>query len=159
MNSFYQPPFGSPKQQAQPQLAKNYTEIFDERDYECKTDIELESYARNLSNYLNRLLTEMPFPAVLFDKLESRLNGILSMLKKRCAAKGVSTTKHSAEERLKRITASLDAISTTQPSSPDDAEDHRPAKKRKFEFNEEVRRELRAERERKAKDQAEEEED
>lgn len=159
--AYHSSPFGSPRQPLQQHLPKNYTEVFDERDYECKSDIELESYARNLSNYLNRLLTDMPFPAVLFEKLETRLNGILSMLKKRCAARGVSTTKQAAEERLKRMTASLDAVSTTQPLSPEpeDCEDHRPAKKRKFEFNAEIRRELKAERVRKANQEKEEEEE
>lgn len=149
--TYYQSPFGSPRQQAPPPLSRNYAEIFDPKDYECKSDLELESYARNLSNYLDKLLKDQPFPAFLFEKLETRFNGILSMLKSRSAAKGVSTTKHSAQERLKRLNASLDALSSTQPASPDDdVEDHRPLKKvRTFQFNEEIRQEMKEEKKRK----------
>lgn len=148
----YHSPFGSPSQHnySRPPLPRNYSEIFDPAEYECKSDLDLESYARNLSNYLNKLLTETPFPAFLFEKLEKRYNGIISILKKRSAAKGVSTTAKEAEERLRRLNAELDAHSSTQPVEPDDVEDHRPTKKRKFEFNEEVKRELQRERQRKA---------
>lgn len=131
----YGSPFGSPRQTQPAPLPRNYSEIFDPAEYECKTDVDLESYARNLSNYLNQLLTQQPFPAFLFDKLEKRLEGITSILKKRSTAKGVCATKQQAEERLKRLTASLDAVSSTQPVSPeeDDLPPSPPYKKRKFE--------------------------
>lgn len=153
-------PFGSPSQRTSQPLARNYSEVFDERDYECKSDLELESYARNLSNYLDKLLKDTPFPAFLFEKLEKRYNGILSILKRRSTAKGVSTTAGQARERLQRLNASLDALSSTQPEEPEDCEDHRPTKKPKlFEFNEEVRRQLKDERKRKERPKGEEEEE
>lgn len=156
-SSPFSPNPSQPQQQYQP---RNYAEVFDERDYQCKTDIELESYARNLSNYLDKLLKDTPFPAFLFEKLEKRYNGILSILKKRSAAKGVSTTAGQARERLQRLNASLDALSSTQPTEPDDCEDHRPPKKQRlFEFNEEVRRQLKDERKRKERPKGEEEEE
>lgn len=163
MNNWSTSPFGSPSQPQQQPLQRNYSEIFDPKQYECKTDIELESYARNLSNYLDKLLKDTPFPAFLFEKLEKRYNGILCMLKKRSAAKSVSVTPTAARQRLIKLNASLDALSSTQPVEPEedyDCEDHRPPKKQRlFEFNEEVRRQLKEDRKRKERPKGEEEEE
>lgn len=144
-----QSPFYSPKSS---NLARNYSDVFDPAEYECKSDLDLESYARNLSNYLNSLLPQIPFPAFLFNKLETRYNGVLCILKKRSAAKGVLTTRQEAEERLRALNAELDSQMSTPPISleVDDFEDQRPKKKQKlFSFNPDIKRELEAERKRK----------
>lgn len=127
---------GSPfAYQTQKPLPRNYAEEFNEADYECKDSIELESYARNLSNYLNGLLTQTPFPANLFEKLEKRLNGIICLLQKRSAARGV-LNKDQAKERLQALGRKLDATaiptpSMTTPIAMVDEPDH-PPKKRKI---------------------------
>jgi len=132
-------PFNSPHQQQAP-LARNYAETFNAADYECKDSIELESYARNLHNYLNTLLPQKPFPAFLFEKLEKRLDGITSILQKRSlASHGLTADK--AKERLRALDQRLsgstasDAISVpkiTTPSGMLDEPSH-PPKKRKYE--------------------------
>lgn len=139
-------PFGSPSQQQRPQLQKNYSEVFDPREYECKDSIELESYARNLHNYLTSLLPQTPFPAFLFEKLEKRLDGITSILQKRCAAKGV-LDQDQAKKRLQALGQRLDqpdaptALPKTFPRGMEDLPSH-PPKKRKMEpgYVQDVRR-------------------
>lgn len=69
---------------------KNYADTFDPASYEWRSTSDLESYARNLKNYLARLLQDDPFPAALFEKLEVRLEGIRSILQKRCQEKSGS---------------------------------------------------------------------
>lgn len=129
MNS-YNSPFET---QAKPVLNKNYAEVFNEEDYEGKNNIELESYSRNLHNYLKQLLPQNPFPAALFEKLETRLDGLTSMLERRYAASGV-LDRTKAEERLQSISARLDqAPAVLPPTTPKLMIDEspRPLKKRK----------------------------
>lgn len=97
-------------------LPRNYSEEFVAADYECKDTLELESYQRNLRNYLLSLLQQDPFPAALFDKLEKRLDGIISILEKRYAASGVSVNKKAAEEKLKALDQRLEKISAAASS-------------------------------------------
>lgn len=115
--------------QKPPPLPRNYSEVFDPADYECKSNIELESYARNLHNTLINLLPQKPFPAALFDKLEKRFDGLTSMLTKRCAASGVCTDPTTARLRLSKIAERLDKAvpampSLSTPSLMIDEEDH-----------------------------------
>lgn len=105
MNSPYTSPFETSRT---PTLPRNYSDTFDPKEYECKDSLELESYARNLHNYLMTLLPQTPFPAFLFEKLEKRLDGITSILQKRSAAKGV-LNKDQAKLRLQKLGARLDA--------------------------------------------------
>lgn len=93
-----------------PNLQRNYAETFKPEDYECKETLELESYQRNLRNYLLQLLQQDPFPAALFDKLEKRLDGIVSILEKRYLASGVSVNKRQAEEKLKALDQRLEKV-------------------------------------------------
>lgn len=90
-------------------LVKNYAEIFDPKEYECKDSLELESYGRNLHNYLKTLLEQTPFPAFLFEKLEKRLDGITSILANRSAARGV-LDKRAALKRLKDLGERIDSF-------------------------------------------------
>lgn len=99
-----------------PPLPRNYSEDFNPADYECKSNIELESYARNLHNYLNSLLPQNPFPAFLFEKLEKRLDGITSILQKRCAASG-ALNKDKAKQRLQTLGSRLDSAVVPMPIS------------------------------------------
>ncbi len=134
-------PFGSPSpsQQSGP-APRNYAEVFDPRDYEGKSDIELESYARNLHNYIKTLLPQNPFPAILFDKLEKRLDGITSMLTKRYAAKGV-LNRTQAKDRWEKLGQRLDAFAAEEPELLE-----RPSKRQRVEppCQKEVREELEA---------------
>lgn len=140
------------------QLQRNYSEIFDPTEYECKTDTELESYARNLRNYVLSLLQQTPFPAFLFDKLSKRLDGVTSLLEKRSAAKGV-LTKEQALERMKEIEKRLDATSadTQEPSLPDTP----PPKRRRTEApcQDDIKRGLEEQRKRRQQREEEEEEE
>lgn len=121
----YNSPFGSPSDVKTP-LPRNYAEAFNPEDYECKDSIELESYARNLHNYLMSLLKQTPFPAFLFEKLEKRLDGITSILQKRSSASSVSN-KEDAMRRLQTLSSRIDnATVQASPASP-------PLKKRRIE--------------------------
>ncbi len=127
-----------------PQKQRNYSDIFDPKEYECKDSLELESYARNLHNYLMTLLPQTPFPAFLFEKLEKRLDGITSILQKRCAASGV-LNKDQATKRLQSIS---DRLAATAPKPPlyqaegtmVDKTSH-PPKKRKLDFVKDIQKE------------------
>lgn len=121
----YNPPMGNPSEQKQ-YLPRNYATEFNPEDYECKDSIELESYARNLHNYLMGLLKQTPFPAHLFEKLEKRLDGISSILQKRLSASS-ALTKSEAEARLKKLAAKLDAATVDEPTPQP------PIKKRRVE--------------------------
>lgn len=130
-NSPYQNPFDK---EQKPQLQKNYSDTFNPEEYECKDSIELESYARNLRNYLMTLLQQEPFPQFLFDKLEKRLDGIVSILAKRSAASNVSN-KEQARARLKALDSALNKaveITLDSPEPQDTLEDTRPTKKRRL---------------------------
>lgn len=121
----YHSPFGSPADVKQP-LPRNYAEAFNPEDYECKDSIELESYARNLHNYLMGLLKQQPFPAFLFEKLEKRLDGITSILQKRSSA-STALNKEAASSRLQALAAKLDSATVETESLPP------PVKKRRVE--------------------------
>lgn len=137
MHSPYNNPFDARKPQG---LPKNYREEFKEEDYEHMSTEEIESYARNLKNTLLGLLDQDPWPAALFDKLEKRHNGLLSMLKKRYAASSVSTNKQDARQRLLKAQEELDAYATTK---REEVESMPPKKKQKLpEFIQEVRRSM-----------------
>lgn len=125
MNSPYQNPFET--RRAQP-LPRNYSEEFVAADYECKDSVELESYRRNLRNYLLSLLQQDPFPTFLFDKLEKRLDGITSILEKRSAASG-ALTKEAAQQRLKKLDERIQAADAMSQEKP---EEERPAKRRRI---------------------------
>lgn len=101
---------------SRPPLPRNYSEEFNAQDYENKNSIELESYARNLHNYLNQLLTQMPFPAFLFEKLEKRLLGITSILQSRSAASG-ALDREKASERLQALGKKLEAATAKNESA------------------------------------------
>lgn len=111
-------PFGNtpPQPELKPALPRNYADVFRPEDYECKESLELESYARNLHNYLMTLLPQNPFPAFLFDKLEKRLDGITSILQKRSAQSG-AFDKDKAKERLKQLGALLAPVEVTTPKA------------------------------------------
>lgn len=96
MNSPYNNPFANNHKP----LVKNYADTFVEADYDHMSTENLESYARNLHNTLLGLLDQDPYPAALFEKLEKRHDGLLSMLKKRYAASNVSLDKKAARARL-----------------------------------------------------------
>lgn len=123
MNS-YNNPFET--QQRVP-LTKNYAEVFNETDYEGKSTIELESYARNLSNHLNTYLTQTPFPGALFDKLMARFEGLTSLLEKRYAASGASD-RTGAKSRLEAASLRLESA-----SAPKESVSTPPAKRRRVE--------------------------
>jgi len=138
MNSPYQNPFDKPVQQ---QLQRNYSDVFKAEDYECKDSLELESYARNLRNYLMGLLQQDPFPAFLFEKLEKRLDGIVSILTKRSAASNV-LGKNDARARLKQLDALLNkAVEIETVTSQQDTPEP-PLKKRRVDpmYVDEVRK-------------------
>lgn len=100
---------------------KNYSDAFDPKEYEWKTTEDLECYARNLKNYLTRLLQDDPFPAGLFEKLETRLLGIRSILEKRCQAKTGSNLAEFKKRKiieLDSITFSSEPKTTEQPPEP-----------------------------------------
>lgn len=136
MNSPYQSPFGQPSQPSKPALPKNYSEVFKEEEYECKDSIELESYARNLRNYLLTLLQQEPFPAFLFEKLEKRLDGITTILMKRSVA-GKIMSKTDATAKMRALERRLDTIAINPPTetTPQGMHDdvNHPPKKRKLE--------------------------
>jgi len=100
---------------SKPPLPRNYAETFDPAQYECKDSVELESYARNLHNYLKTLLEQNPFPQFLWDKLEKRLDGITSILEKRSLASGVSN-KAAAEQRLQKLSDKINATAISPPA-------------------------------------------
>ena len=122
-------PFSSYKDKS---LPRNYAEIFDPKDYECKDSLELESYAHNLRNYLLGLLAQKPFPEFLFNKLEKRLDGITSILQSRSSASGV-LNKEQATKRMEVLSQRLDGAPATSTSTRIDLVSSRPAKKRKIE--------------------------
>lgn len=125
MNFGHNSPFGSPSE-VKPTLQKNYGDAFNPEEYECKDSIELESYARNLHNYLMTLLKQTPFPAFLFEKLEKRLDGITSILQKRSSA-STALNKDQAMSRLQAISSRIEtATAIPEPSQP-------PLKKRRTE--------------------------
>lgn len=134
MNGSYNSPFNvtSPKP-----LPRNYSDVFNAEEYECKESIELESYARNLHNYLNSLLPQTPFPAFLFEKLEKRLDGITCILQKRCQDQN-GMNKDKAKQRLLVLSKRLDSTSLEPPSilppttpiAMIDEPDHPPKKRR-----------------------------
>lgn len=133
MNSPYNSPFNvqSPKP-----LPRNYSETFNAEEYECKDSIELESYSRNLRNYLMGLLQQEPFPAFLFEKLEKRLDGITCILMKRSVANPVFD-KEKAKAKMRALDRRLDTIAPaiptqTTPQGMLDEPNH-PPKKRKIE--------------------------
>lgn len=111
---------------------KNYSDTFVKSEYENKSSVELESYARNLANYLKTLLDQDPFPEFLFDKLEKRLDGIAEILSERKSAAG-TRSKGEARNRLIEIMAKIDPF--------EGEDDSRPPKKQKQDPNyvEEVR--------------------
>lgn len=129
-NTYHNPFDNKPQQQP---LPRNYSDTFNEADYECKDSIELESYARNLRNYLMGLLQQEPFPQFLFDKLEKRLDGIVSILKKRSAASNVSN-KDQARARLKALDTALNKAVNIITDSQEEPEklDEPPLKKRRL---------------------------
>lgn len=139
-------PFGYLNNTPAKPLARNYSETFDPQEYEAKDSIELESYARNLHNYLNSLLTQEPFPAFLFEKLEKRLDGITCILAKRCAASG-ALNKAKAKARLETLGQRLEPVSVpvdlppTTPRSMIDVKGH-PPKKRKLDCVREVKEDM-----------------
>lgn len=145
MNSPYHSPFNV---SSPPQRPKNYAEVFDPKEYECKESIELESYARNLRNYLMSLLQQEPFPAFLFEKLEKRLDGITSILMKRSVANSV-LDKGKAVERMRaldrRLEVTAPVLGETCPQGMHDLPSH-PPKKRKLDpiHVQEVRKEAQA---------------
>ncbi len=121
----YNSPFNT--QQAATPKPRNYSDVFNPEEYECKASLELESYARNLKNYLLTLLSQDPFPAFLFEKLEKRLDGVSSILQKRSAVSGV-LSKDKAKERLHVLSSRLectDANASEEQTTP-------PAKRRKL---------------------------
>jgi hypothetical protein len=121
----YTSPFGSPSDVKAP-LPRNYSDAFNPEEYECKDSIELESYARNLHNYLMGLLKQTPFPAFLFEKLEKRLDGITSILQKRSSA-STALNKDTAMDRLQKLSSRIDnATAIPEPTPP-------PLKKRRIE--------------------------
>lgn len=126
-------PFNTPQRNP---LPRNYAEIFDPKDYECKDSIELESYARNLHNYMMSLLEQPRFPEFLFDKLEKRLDGVTSILQKRSAASGVFN-KDKAKKRLQELSERMDNAVVPPPVflAPGSMylDNKQPAKKRKIE--------------------------
>src|ERR1700760_542102 len=132
-------PFSSPlltqQSYARPPLPRNYSETFNAADYEKKDSIELESYARNLHNYLQTLLPQNPFPANLFDKLEKRLDGITSILQSRSLASGV-LSRDAAKKKLERLGNRLESTAPVLPTllTPQGMNDDKkhPAKKRKL---------------------------
>lgn len=135
MNHYkYEPPFGTPGLPQQP-LAKNYSDVFVAADYEHKDSVELESYARNLRNTLLGLLSQKPFPAFLFEKLEKRLDGLTSILAKRSVASTVLDSEK-ASKRLAILSARLDPTvpATTRSMGPDGP----PLKKRRFGYLEDI---------------------
>lgn len=141
-------PFGAPSEPRPPPLQRNYADVFKPEDYECKDSVELESYARNLRNYMLQLLQQQPFPQFLFDKLEKRLDGITTILLKRSVANHV-LDKKGAQERLNALDRRLQTIQPilSASTSPQGMLDVNPAplKKRKQsepEHVQEVRREL-----------------
>lgn len=133
--SHYGSPFGSPTPEpATRSLPKNYSETFNAEDYECKTTVDLEAYARNLHNMLMDFLKQTPFPAALFNKLEVRLDGITSILQNRYRANAITTDIGTAEHRLRTLSARIAPVSiptTTTPQAMQDEPDH-PPKKRKY---------------------------
>lgn len=136
---FYTPPVPEQK-------PKNYSDTFVASDYECKTTIDLESYARNLRNTLMGLLSQTPFPGALFDKLEQRLDGITCILQKRYAVSNVSNAEQ-AKVKMEAISKRLDAL-VTVPNGMDTMPGP-PLKKRKYEpCVSDVRKALEQERER-----------
>lgn len=142
-------PFGSPSEPRPPPLQRNYADVFKPEDYECKDSVELESYARNLRNYLITLLSQEPFPQFLFDKLEKRLDGITTILLKRSVANHV-LDKKGAQARLNALDRRLETIQPILSAStcPQGMRDVNPAplKKRKAdpEHVQEVRKEMQA---------------
>jgi hypothetical protein len=103
---------------------KNYEDKFDIASYEWRSTTDLESYAKNLKNYLARLLQDEPFPAALFEKLEERLNGIRSILQKRCQVKtggdleSLRQKKRNWLENLDLPGDSSTSVSTQEPAPP-----------------------------------------
>jgi len=93
----------------------NYEETFDPASYSWRDTRELESYARNIKNYLARLLQDDPFPAALFEKLETRLEGIRPILQKRCQEK----TGSNLEELRHKKKAWLEQFEMPTTSSTD----------------------------------------
>lgn len=134
----YNNPFDNKPQQ--PAFPRNYSDTFNEADYECKDSIELESYARNLRNYLMGLLQQDPFPAFLFEKLEKRLDGIVSILKKRSAANNVSN-KQQAQARLKALDTALNKAVNIITDKEEEQEklDEPPLKKRRLDLPQHVK--------------------
>lgn len=135
MNSPYKNPFETKGTQP---LPRNYSDVFNPEDYEWKDSIELESYARNLTNYLRQLLQQTPFPAFLFEKLEKRLDGITSILEKRSLASG-ALDKDKAKERLLALERKITPVAVTRMDSQEKLEP--PIKKRRLDpaYVEEVR--------------------
>jgi len=127
-------PFGAPGLPQQP-LPKNYSDVFVPADYEHKDSVELESYARNLRNKLLEYLSQEPFPAFLFEKLERRLDGLTSILQKRSAASNV-LSKEQATRRLSTLSARLDpAVPATSRAMGSEGP---PLKKRRFGYLDDV---------------------
>ena len=130
----YEPPFGVPALPQQP-LPKNYADEFVAADYEHKDSVELESYARNLRNKLLEYLSQKPFPAFLFEKLEKRLDGLTSILQKRSVVRSVLSAEQ-ATKRLSILSARLDpAVPATSRSMGADGPQ---LKKRKFGYLDDV---------------------
>lgn len=130
-----------------PSLPKNYADTFVAADYECKDSIELESYARNLHNYLLTLLPQEPFPQFLFDKLEKRLDGISSILQKR-SKDLVLANKEKAKERLEQLAARISSTEVPTTTGMDETRSP-PIKKRRIHApcQDEVRNSLKRHRE------------
>lgn len=129
-------PAHNPFATAQPVYSKNYSEEFKEADYEGKTTVDIESYVRNLQGKLTEYLKEEIFPAALYDRLEKRQTGLISMLKKRYLASGVST-RNQARARLELQEEFLSTMGVTATPSPSDTfassiEPTTPLKKRRL---------------------------
>lgn len=134
MAHVYGSPFNTGYSSPKAPLPRNYSDEFNPEEYECKSSIELESYQRNLLNYLKGLLSQDPFPAALFEKLEKRVDGITSILKKRYQEKKTMNLEQ-AKRRLEQLSAELAPSTSTagSESTEDTTEDTRPMKKRKIE--------------------------
>lgn len=134
-----QSPWGSPITTAP--LPKNYSDTFNTEEYEAKSSLELESYARNLKNLLMSYLQQDPFPAFLFEKLEKRLDGITSILAKRSAASHV-LNKDQARQRLQELSARIDPVSVDAelPATSRAMGVGPPLKKRKFEYLDDIKK-------------------
>lgn len=107
---------------------RNYSDSFKPEEYESMSSIDMEAYARNLHNYLMTLLQQEPFPAFLFEKLEKRLDGLTSLLKKRSAASG-ALNKDKAKERIIALGKQLDQASPA-PVPMEDTDEPLPKRRR-----------------------------